>query len=169
MPDHDEKPRTAAAPMPILDQRRIEASVLRQVYDVLAASHGEDVARRTIDEAVSRAAVAQGEAFRQELGRDPDLADFSDILPRWTANGALEIDVLHADPKRLDFNVRRCRYAEMYRAMGLGHLGAVLSCNRDGRFCEGYNPAIEFSRTQTLMEGADHCDFRYRLSSPKQS
>ncbi|HLY00558.1 MAG TPA: L-2-amino-thiazoline-4-carboxylic acid hydrolase, partial [Roseiarcus sp.] len=65
-----------------------------------------------------------------------------------------------------DFNVRRCRYAETYRAMGLGAIGDILSCNRDGSFCEGYDPRIEFSRTQTIMAGASHCDFRYR-SNPK--
>ena len=60
------------------------------------------------------------------------------------------------------FNVTRCRYAEMYRAMGLADLGAVLSCNRDGAFCEGYDPRLKLQRTQTLMGGATHCDFRYR-------
>ena len=43
----------------------------------------------------------------------------------------------------LDFNVKRCRYAETYRAMGLGEIGAILSCNRDGAFCEGYDPRIK--------------------------
>ncbi len=60
------------------------------------------------------------------------------------------------------FNVTRCRYAEMYRDMGLAELGAVLSCNRDGAFCEGYDPRLQLQRTQTLMGGASHCDFRYR-------
>lgn len=28
---------------------------------------------------------------------------------------------------------------------------------------DGFNPDIAFSRTQTIMEGATHCDFRYRM------
>ena len=59
------------------------------------------------------------------------------------------------------FNVVRCRYSEMYRELGLAELGAVLSCNRDGAFCEGYDPKLKLERTQTLMGGASHCDFRY--------
>ena len=58
--------------------------------------------------------------------------------------------------------VTRCRYAEMYRAMGLAELGAILSCNRDGAFCEGYDPKLKLERTQTIMGGASHCNFRYR-------
>ena len=57
--------------------------------------------------------------------------------------------------------------AETYRAMGLGEIGDILSCNRDGAFCEGSDPRIALTRTQTIMSGASHCDFRYR-SGPAQ-
>ena len=59
------------------------------------------------------------------------------------------------------FDVIRCRYAEMYREMGLAEIGPLLSCQRDGSFCEGYDPRIKLTRTQTIMQGASHCDFRY--------
>ena len=51
--------------------------------------------------------------------------------------------------------------------MGLGGLGDILSCDRDGAFCEGYDPRIELTRTQTIMGGASHCDFRYRAEAKK--
>jgi len=79
-----------------------------------------------------------------------------------TKGDALQIETLRKDDKHYDFNVTRCRYAEMYRAMGLAELGAVLSCNRDGAFCEGYDPKLKLERTQTIMGGATHCNFRYR-------
>ncbi|MBP0650796.1 L-2-amino-thiazoline-4-carboxylic acid hydrolase, partial [Mycobacterium tuberculosis] len=91
--------------------RRIEAEILKQVYDALVDSHGVETARATIDRAVSRAAVAHGAKLRDELGRDPNLEDFADILPAWTANDALEIEVIAARPDQLDFDVKRCRYA----------------------------------------------------------
>lgn len=151
--------------LPIIERRRIEAEILKHVYDVLVESQGEAVAEKVLDTAVSRSAVAQGEKYRAELGRDPDLADFAAILPNWTANDALKIEVKDAAPDRLDFDVVQCRYAEMYREMGLGHIGHLLSCNRDGEFCTGYNPAMELTRTETLMSGAKRCDFRYRMKS----
>jgi hypothetical protein len=46
--------------------------------------------------------------------------------------------------------------------MGLGEIGDIVSCNRDGAFCKGYDPRIALTRTQTIMSGASHCDFRYR-------
>jgi hypothetical protein len=45
--------------------------------------------------------------------------------------------------------------------MGLGEIGHLLSCQRDGTFCQGYDERLELTRTQTIMQGASHCDFRY--------
>jgi hypothetical protein len=49
----------------------------------------------------------------------------------------------------------------MYRALGIPELGALLSCNRDFALIERFNPDVRLTRTQTIMEGATHCDFRF--------
>ena len=150
-------------PLPILQQRRIEANILKHVYENLSERFGKEQAREIVQETVSQAAIEQGKTFADQIDGDPNLKDFYDILPLWSRDGALEIDVLEASPNKLDFNVKRCRYAEMYREMGIGEIGDLLSCQRDGDFCIGYNAEIEFRRTQTIMGGASHCDFRYSL------
>ena len=155
--------------MPIIARRRIEAEILKHVYDVLRESHGEEAARSAIGAAVSRSAIQQGERFRAALGRDPGFEDFAAIMPNWTANDSLRIDIKAQDAERLDFDVTRCRYAEMYRQMGLGEIGHLLSCNRDGDFCVGYNPKMELTRTHTIMQGAKSCDFRYRMKGEEKS
>ncbi len=156
------------ASISMLELRRIEATILKNVYDVLLESHGVDVAQDVIGRAVSGSAIAQGEAFRREHDGEPDLEDFAGLLRFWEQDGALEVDIRHKAPDRLDFDVRRCRFSEMYREMGMGHIGHLLSCNRDGHFCVGYNPKMQLTRTQTIMQGADHCDFRYRLKDETQ-
>lgn len=150
-------------PLPILQQRRIEANILKHVYENLSERFGKEQAREIVQETVSQSAIEQGKTFADQIDGDPNLKDFYDILPLWSRDGALEIDVLEASPNKLDFNVKRCRYAEMYREMGIGEIGDLLSCQRDGDFCIGYNVEIEFRRTQTIMGGASHCDFRYSL------
>lgn len=154
--------------LPIIERRRIEAQILKNVHEVIEARSGAEEADAVIGAAVSQSAIQQGKAFAEALGHPPDLKDMADIMPNWTAGGSLEIDILHADRERLDFNVTRCRYAEMYRDMGLGRIGHLLSCNRDGDFCIGYNPAMKLTRTQTIMKGASHCDFRYRIAPEEQ-
>ncbi|WP_323008723.1 L-2-amino-thiazoline-4-carboxylic acid hydrolase [Paracoccus sp. (in: a-proteobacteria)] len=151
--------------LPIIERRRIEAQILKNVHEVIEARSGLPEADAIIGEAVTQSAIEQGKEFAARLDHAPDLQDFADILPNWTKGGSLEIDMLHTSAERLEFNVTRCRYAEMYREMGLGRIGHLLSCNRDGDFCIGYNPQMELTRTQTIMKGASHCDFRYRMKT----
>jgi hypothetical protein len=73
---------------------------------------------------------------------------------------------LERTEERFSFNVTRCRYAEMYRAPGVPELGALLSCNRDYSLIEGFNPDVTLTRTQTIMQGASCCDFRFQLHHP---
>ena len=148
--------------IPIIELRRIEANIIKPIYEEMTAELGEEKARRILGAAIRRNAIEQGRSLMEASGEPAGIDGFAKLLERWTANDALRMEVLAQDDERLDFNVTRCRYSEMYREMGLGDLGAVLSCNRDGAFCEGYDPRLELTRTQTIMSGASHCNFRYR-------
>ena len=145
----------------ILARRRIEAEIIAPIWDEMRKAIGEEPAREILRRAIRRAAIAAGAAMAERAPGGADLESFKAIFSLWTKDDALTIEVLRDAPGAFDFNVTRCRYAETYRAMGLGELGDVLSCNRDGAFCEGYDPRIALARTQTIMGGASHCDFRY--------
>jgi len=75
------------------------------------------------------------------------------------------IDVLEENENTFSFDVTRCRYAEMYNALGIPELGEILSCNRDYALIEGFNPDVELQRRQTIMDGAPYCDFRYQIKT----
>jgi hypothetical protein len=150
----------------ILARRRIEAAIIAPIYDEMRKAIGEAKAREILHNAIRRAAIEAGAKMAARAPSGADLESFKAILHLWTKDDALAIEVLDEAPGVLDFNVRRCRYAETYRAMGLGDIGDILSCNRDGAFCEGYDSRIKLTRTQTIMGGASHCDFRYRSDPP---
>jgi hypothetical protein len=146
----------------MLEKRKIEAEILKEVYQTLKESHGAEVAKKTIAESVRRSAIEQARAFAASVPGGTSLKSFQDIQHLWTKGGSLEIEVKEQTDTSFTFNVVRCRYAETYKAMGLGEIGHLLSCNRDGAFCEGYDPRLKLERTQTIMQGASHCDFKYR-------
>jgi L-2-amino-thiazoline-4-carboxylic acid hydrolase len=151
--------------MPMLERRRIEANILRHVYETLKASHGKDAAAKAIGDAVRSASIQQGEEMAARVNGETSIQTFADLRPLWTMDNALELDVIRQDEQHIDYNVTRCRYSEMYREMGLGEIGHLLSCQRDGTFCEGYDKRLKLTRTQTIMQGASHCDFRYKLET----
>jgi hypothetical protein len=147
--------------MAMLEKRRIEAAILKHVYDTLKAGHGIETAQATIAEAVRRSAMEQAGEMAARVGGKTSLATFIDRQEQWTRGGALEREVVEQSPTRYRFNITRCKYAEMYREMGLGEIGHLLSCQRDATFCGGYDARIKLKRTQTIMQGAPHCDFDY--------
>ena len=128
--------------------------------------------KKLIALAAAMTAVLSGPASAQTAAYEVKAREiYARVISYRTAAGqgqmpairAYLIEVLQAGDTAYDFNVTRCRYAEMYRALGIPELGAVLSCGRDGALGEGFNTGLTLTRTQTIMEGAPVCDFRYRL------
>ena len=152
-------------PISMFERRRIEAEILKNVYDTLKESHGVDIAQKTVADAVRKSSIAQAAEFAANVGGNTSMQTFVDRQALWTVGGALEIDVKEQTETSYVFNVTRCRYAEMYSEMGLGEIGHLLSCQRDATFCEGYDKRLKLKRTQTIMQGATHCDFNYKLGA----
>jgi predicted ArsR family transcriptional regulator len=148
--------------LPLIEQREIEARIVGPLIRAFAAEIGQVRTLEIVRTLIRELARQSGSELALAVG-EQTLEAFARGLDRWRENGALEIDMLEQSPDRLSFNVTRCRYAEMYKALGLADLGGSLSCERDHALIEGFNPDIELTRTQTIMQGASCCDFRFRL------
>ena len=151
-------------PVTLLQQRGIEAEVLIPFIRRLESELGRERAHQVARDVIEEIARQQGRHVAEALGRD-DVAGFTEVKDSWGgAGGDLTIETLRQDDERLEFNVVGCRFAEMYRQMGAEDLGFILSCARDFSLSEGYSPDLQLERTQTIMQGAPYCDFRYRLA-----
>jgi hypothetical protein len=158
-------PDTLTQRIGVLTRREVEARILAPLIEALGARFGRQEVLEIVKDTIIQVAQEQGSELAQTMGGSGS-QEFIDSLQFWTKDDALTIDVLAQDEARLDFNVTRCRYAEMYRALGIPELGAVLSCNRDFALIDGFNPDAGLVRTQTIMQGASHCDFRYTFPDP---
>jgi len=148
----------------VLTRREIEARILAPVVDALGQRFGRDEVVAIVREVIATIARDQGRALAEGPG-DRSLAGFADTLGPWTKDDALRLRVIDQSPERFAFDVTRCRYAEMYRALGIPELGEVLSCQRDAALIQGFNPDVTLTRTQTIMQGAACCDFRYQAAA----
>ena len=151
----------------LLSRREIEARLIAPLLEAFADEFGREIAYKIARRAIVQMAEEQG----QQLAAQPGaygLQEFAGVLESWTQDGALELDVIESNAERLAFNVNRCRYAEMYASLDCQELGTLLSCSRDYAFAAGFNPEIELVRTQTIMNGDDCCDFRFRINSPAE-
>ena len=151
-----------ASQIGILARREIEARIAGPLIKAFMAEIGDERALEIAREVIVSLARESGEMLRQLAG-DNSLEQFARGLPLWNRDDALIFDIPESTSEKLSMNVTRCRYAEMYKELGLADLGFTLSCGRDYAMVEGFNPEIKLERTQTIMEGSDHCDFRYTL------
>lgn len=149
----------------VLNRREVEARIVAPLVEALAAEFGRERVLGVVRRTILAIARRQGQELAHRLP-EPSLTGFGAALEAWKQDGALEMDVLEQSAERLAFNVTRCRYAEMYRALGVPELGELLSCNRDAALIEGYNREVTLTRTQTILQGAPHCDFRYTRAAP---
>ena len=147
----------------VLTRREIEARIVGPLLDALGREFGRDRVVEIAREVIVRVAREQGAQLAEAMGGN-SMSHFADSMAAWKKGNAIEIDVLEQNEQHYHFNVTRCRFAEMYRALGLEELGATLSCNRDGALIEGFNPRVALTRTQTILQGASHCDFRFDLT-----
>lgn len=150
--------------LPLLERREIEARILGSVIEALGERFGREAVLEVVSETIKRVARENGAEVAASLGSNA-MGDLARVLGMWSRDGSLEATVRRRDDEHFDFDVTRCKFAEMYERLGLRDLGPVLSCNRDFCFIEGFNPQIKLTRTQTIMQGASHCDFRFRRAA----
>ena len=151
----------------LLNRREIEARLLAPLIAALSEEFGSEQVWEVVRRVIQDIARQQGAQLASGLESN-DLQQFSVAQETWKKDNAIQTEVLEKTRKKFSFNVYRCRYAEMYAHLGIPELGKVLSCERDFAFIEGFNPDIQLTRTQTIMEGADICDFRFELNRAKK-
>jgi L-2-amino-thiazoline-4-carboxylic acid hydrolase-like protein len=144
-----------------LQRRKIEGRVLIPFIEILREKLGEDATRELVDLTIQRLAADDGARWAEIYGQNTgSLRRLAEEL--WAGGGSMDIQVVSQSDDHLDFNVTRCQYAEFYQEMGLADIGYRVHCNRDHAMVIGFNEGLELERSQTLMEGAACCDFRYR-------
>ena len=153
----------------ILEQAKIQAQVLVPLLKAFQAEVGTERANEIARKALQSWAYKMGQEIGAQ-GMGTAVEKMAAVLPAFSADDAHDIDVLKQPPEAFEFNVTRCRYAQFYKELGEPELGFLFLCSQDFPLTEGFSPDLELVRTQTIMQGASYCDFRWRMKSKgKQS
>jgi L-2-amino-thiazoline-4-carboxylic acid hydrolase len=148
----------------VLQQAKIQAQVLVPLVKTLQAELGEERANALVRKALRDLYRRYGEEFWRAKNEENLGRALPSAFATFARDDALDYEVRERSQDAFDLDVRRCRYAEFYQALGEPELGFLLVCSADYLMAEGFGPRIKLTRTQTLMQGASHCDFRYRRS-----
>jgi len=154
--------------IPLIERVKIQAQVLVPLVKALQAELGEERANAIVRKALGDLYRAYGERWWRRQG-ERDLGEkMASAFEGFAAGNALDYDVVKQAPDAFDVNVRGCRYAKFYNELGVPELGFLLMCSSDFATAEGFGADVQLTRTQTIMQGADHCDFRYVLKKRKE-
>lgn len=154
--------------IPLIEQIKIQAQVLVPLVKTLQAELGEDRANALVRKALADQYRKFGEKWwRTQGARNPE-DKVAAAFEMFAAGDALEYDVLKQDPDAFELNVTKCRYAEFYKRIGAPELGFLLTCSADFAHADGFGAGVKLTRTQTIMQGASHCDFRYALMQQRK-
>ena len=156
----NQKADTISDPLPYIERVKIQAEILLPLYRRLKDEIGPDRARELLSEAVNEFATEFGRSIGRNEGSN-SLEKLRKAVRMFTAGDAIEIEPVEESDTVMAFNVRRCRYAELFRKLGDREFGRLMVCGIDPPMTAGIGSDLKLERTQTMMEGADHCDFRW--------
>ena len=148
--------------IPVIERAKIQAQVLVPLIKALQAELGEERANLLVRRALGDVYRRLGEQWwrskqSRHVGENMTLAFAS-----FAKGDALDYSVRAQSEDTFEVDVTGCRYAQFYKELGEPELGFLLVCSSDFPFAEGLGSNIKLMRTQTIMRGASHCDFRYK-------
>jgi hypothetical protein len=108
----------------VLKRREIEARILLPVIEALGKEFGKERVVEIVRDVIVNVAQAQGREVAAQQG-GTSLGHLAHALEDWQKGDAYRMDVLEQGDERFSFNVTRCRYAEMYRSLGIPELGGA--------------------------------------------
>jgi hypothetical protein len=154
--------------IPLIEQVKIQAQVLVPLVKALQAELGEERANAIVRKALGDLYRKNGEKWWRKQGARNFGEKMASAFDGFAAGDAMNYEVVKQTPDAFEINVTECRYAKFYKEIGAPELGFLLTCGADFPMAEGFGADVQLTRTQTIMQGASHCDFRYALKKSER-
>ena len=149
--------------IPLIEQVKIQARVLVPLVKALQAELGEERSHALVRKALAGLFRCYGETWWRTQGAPGVQEKVISAFELFSAGNALKYTVVKGEPDAVEVNVTGCRYAQFYQELGAPELGFLLTCSADFPWFEGFGGDVQLTRTQTIMQGAGFCDFRFKL------
>lgn len=149
-----------------LDQLKAQAQILYPLIREFSAELGKDRAYEIACKAMDKYYYDIGQLINIMYPGNA-IEKTAALTPIFAADNALDYEEIIKTTDTYEYKVTGCRYADHYIKMGEPVLGYIFVCAGDFQIAKGINPDLELTRPQTIMQGADYCQFCYKLKSQK--
>ena len=141
----------------ILEAMKIQARAVIPIVRALEKELGKERAHAIVGQAIADNYVG----WRTRLGFEKNSHPGGDGENK--PDFPVEFEEVENTETSYGHNITGCAFADHFRKIGEPEVGALMCCGVDFAAEELIRPDWEFTRTQTRMQGAPHCDFRWRL------
>ena len=143
--------------IPLIEQAKIQAQVLVPLVKALQAELGEERANALVRKALGdRSQVWR--ALVEEAGRARPWREDGLGLRGLRGGGCARLRRAQEGRAVLRGERHRLSLRRVLQEVGAPELGFLLVCSSDFALAEGYSDPVHLDRTQTIMQGATHCD-----------
>lgn len=147
--------------IPVIEQAKIQAQLLVPLIKSLQAELGKERADALVRKAIGDHYRRLGEKWWRTKNSTNVGNNLASAFASFSKGSALDYSVHTQSQDTYEIDVTRCQYAQFYQELDEPELGFLLVCSMDFPFADGFDPDVKLTRTQTIMQGASHCDFRY--------
>ena len=145
----------------IFDEIKIQTKVILPILNTLRSDIGKEKAEKIVYGALRTYIRKKYHEIGERKSGNPFekwVQTWDEIRPRIGDN--VERDYKQNASGRV-YDVTRCRFAEYFKEINEPELGKILMCDFDYYVAEIGEPIVELTRTKTIMEGGNICDFCY--------
>jgi len=150
----------------MIDQARIQAQVFVPMVRKLRAELGKERADTIAREALADIYRQFGAQWWNAHPGDNLSEKLIPLNEMFKEGNALEWTTPMQTADIYAYDVTACKYAEPFKEMGEPDIGFIMCCAQDYALVEGFGPSVELNRTQTIMQGARCCDFKFCIRRP---
>lgn len=139
-----------------------QVALIRELERVI----GKDKAHEIISEWAERRVVNGIRAHLKEEGISiSNFEEFKDYEKKMWESPRVKrthtYSITKNTPNSVTYTVTECIWAETFKSLEAIDLGNLMMCQTDFASAKVYNPKITLTRSKTIMNGDDCCDFTY--------
>jgi L-2-amino-thiazoline-4-carboxylic acid hydrolase len=147
--------------VPVIEQAKIQAQVLLPLVKALQDELGHERANALVRKVLGNVYRRLGEQWWRAKESRHVGENMASAWASFSKGEAVDYSVRAQSQDSYEIDVTGCQYAQFFKELGEPELGFLLVCSSDFPFVEGFGGDVSLTRTQTIMQGASHCDFRY--------
>ena len=149
----------SSSQLTLLEKTKVQAEVLVPLIRKMEEELGTEVTHRLVRDAIGGQIREQ---VRMTADQDRPSETVEWVFDASRAGDAQDHEWLENDRSEVNVNVTRCEFARFYQQLGAPDLGFLLVCMLDYDVADGLD-GVGLTRSQTIMQGGDHCDFRWKF------